>query len=119
MIVDLTVAAIPGYFASMGAEYVYLKRRAESEGPSAADYEVNDTIASLAMGVGSLVAPVGTARLLAPITPGRGRFAKVLIAGAAGAVAATTVADVAARRLEQPAETAIDDPANSSSPVAT
>lgn len=101
VIIDLTVAAIPGYFASMGVEYVYLKRRAEREGPSAADYERRDTIASLAMGVGSLVAPLAAARVLAPITPGKGRFAKALLAGAAGAVAVTTTADVVARRLDR------------------
>ncbi len=109
--VDPSIVAIPGYFATMGAEYVYLKRRSETEGPSAADYERNDTLASLAMGVGSLVAPVVAARLLAPFTPGRGRFGKALVAGAATAVAVTAGADALARRLEvDDAESPPDEP---------
>ncbi len=36
---DLTVIAIPGYFSSMGAEYLYLKRRAATEGAKPSDYE--------------------------------------------------------------------------------
>ena len=43
---DLTVVAIPGFFASMGYEAWWLDRRAKSEGPSAVDYERNDTLAS-------------------------------------------------------------------------
>jgi hypothetical protein len=54
---DLTVLAVPFYFASMGAEYLWLRRRAAQRGPTAGDYERRDTLASLAMGVGSLVAP--------------------------------------------------------------
>ncbi len=98
---DLTVTAVPGYFASMGAEYRYLKRRAELNGPSAADYERNDTIASLAMGVASLFAPLVLPKLLAPVTPGKGRYGKALVATAIGAVAVTTIADLVAR-LEPP-----------------
>ena len=45
------------------------------------------------MGVGSLVAPLVVPKLLKPFTPGRGRYGKALVAGALGAVAATTVAD--------------------------
>ena len=32
MATDLTVAAIPGYFGTMGAEYAWLRRRAETGG---------------------------------------------------------------------------------------
>jgi len=96
--VDLTVAATPGYFATMGAEHLYLKRRAERIGPSAADYERRDTIASLSMGIGSLLAPIVMPKLLRPITPGKGRFAKVLVGAAVAAVAVTTIADRVARR---------------------
>jgi sterol desaturase/sphingolipid hydroxylase (fatty acid hydroxylase superfamily) len=96
--VDLTVVATPGYFATMGAEYRYLKKRAERQGPSAADYERRDTIASLTMGVASLVAPLVMPKLLAPITPGKGKYGKALVATAAAAVAVTTIADVIARR---------------------
>jgi len=95
---DLTVLAVPFYFASMAAEYLWLRRRAARAGPSAGDYERRDTLASLAMGVGSLVAPLVGPRLLAPFTPGRGRYGKALVIGALGAAATTTVADAVARR---------------------
>jgi len=94
---DWTVLAIPGYFGSMGAEYVWLKRRAEREGPSPVDYERHDTVTSLTMGVASLLSPLVMPKLLGPITPGKGRFGKALVVGAVGAVAVTTVADVLAR----------------------
>ena len=55
---DLTVVAIPGFFATMGIEHRVLKQRAARQGPSAGDYERRDTLASLAMGVGSLVIPL-------------------------------------------------------------
>lgn len=90
---DLTVAAIPAFFGTMGLEYAYLKRKAERDGPSAGDYERFDTVTSLTMGVGSLLAPIAMGKLLAPITPGTGRYAKVLLGVAAGSVAVTTVAD--------------------------
>ena len=96
--VDPTVAAVPAYFATMGAERQFLKARARREGPSPADYERNDTIASLAMGVGSLLAPIVLPKLLAPITPGKGRHAKKLVGVAIAAAAVTTVADRVARR---------------------
>ena len=95
--IDLTVAAIPLYFGSMGVEYVYLKRQAETREPIPGDYTRNDTIASLAMGVGSLLAPFAWAKLLGPVTPGKGRYGKWLVAGAAGAVGVTTIADFLAR----------------------
>jgi sterol desaturase/sphingolipid hydroxylase (fatty acid hydroxylase superfamily) len=98
--VDLTVAAVPGYVATMRAEYLALRKRAELHGPTPADYERRDTIASLAMGVGSLLAPLVMPRLLKPITPGRGKYGKALIGVALGAIAATTIADVVARRNE-------------------
>jgi sterol desaturase/sphingolipid hydroxylase (fatty acid hydroxylase superfamily) len=95
---DLTVLAVPFYFASMAAEYFWLRRRAATKGPSAGDYERRDTLASLAMGVGSLLAPLVGPKLLAPFTPGRGRYGKALVVGALGAAAATTVADIVVRR---------------------
>ena len=70
------------------------------QGPTAADYERRDTIASLSMGVASLFAPLVVPKLLAPITPGKGRHGKKLLAVAAGAIALTTAADVIARRGE-------------------
>jgi len=97
---ELTVAAIPFYFGSMGAEYAWLRRHAAERGATPGDYELHDTIASLTMGVGSLVAPLVAQKLLGPVTPGRGRNAKALVAIAAGAVTVTAVADAIARRGE-------------------
>lgn len=101
---DLTVAATPGYFGTMGAEHAYLRRRAKAQGPSAADYERNDTIASLTMGVRSLVAPIVMPKLLKPFVPGKGKLGKALVATAIGAVAVTTLADLVARREERDAD---------------
>ncbi len=95
--IDLTVAAIPGFFATMGIEHRVLERRAARSGATAGNYERNDTLASLSMGVGSLVIPLAMAKLLEPVTPGRGRYAKALVGTAVGAAALTTVADAAAR----------------------
>jgi sterol desaturase/sphingolipid hydroxylase (fatty acid hydroxylase superfamily) len=95
---DSTVAAIPVYFGTMGAEALYLRRRAAEQGPTAADYEPRDTVTSLAMGVGSLFAPMVMGKVLAPIIPGKGKYGKALVATAATAIAATTVADLIARR---------------------
>ncbi|MEQ1786460.1 MAG: sterol desaturase family protein [Acidimicrobiales bacterium] len=93
MAADPTVVAIPFYFGSMEAERRYLRRRAELAGPSAADYTKDDTTASLAMGVGSLVLPLASHLLIRHVVPGKGRWANALLATAAGAVVATTVAD--------------------------
>lgn len=93
---ELTVAAIPVYFGSIGVEYAWLRRHAEERGETAGDYEWRDTVASLTMGVGSLVAPLIAEKLLAPVTPGRGRYAKALIALAAGGAAVATLADLIA-----------------------
>ena len=94
---DLTVVATPGYFGTMGAECLYLRRRAERYGPSPADYQRDDTRTSLAMGVGSLLGPLVVPKILGPITPGFGRFGRILVGGAIGAIAATTIADVVVR----------------------
>ncbi|MCC5952528.1 MAG: sterol desaturase family protein [Acidimicrobiia bacterium] len=81
----------------MGAEYAYLKRRAARHGPARTDYEPRDTVTSLAMGVGNLLAPIVMGKLLAPITPTVGRYGKVLVGAAAASVAVTTAADLVAR----------------------
>jgi sterol desaturase/sphingolipid hydroxylase (fatty acid hydroxylase superfamily) len=95
---DLTVVAIPFYFGGMAAEYLWLRHKAAERGPTAGEYERRDTIASLAMGLGSLVAPLVVPKLLRPFTPGRGRYGKAVLAAALGAVAVTTVADRVVRR---------------------
>src|ERR1700722_2249877 len=92
--VDLTVIAVPFYFASMAGEYFWLRRRAARNGPTAGDYEKRDTLASLAMGEASLVGP-----LVGPFTPGRGRYGKAVVVGALGAAATTTVADMVTRQM--------------------
>ncbi len=100
--VDLTVIAVPGYFAAMGVEYWRQRRRRDrGQAPTAGDYETRDTLASLAMGSLSLVAPFVVPRLLRPVTRGKGRFAKLLVGAAAGAAVVTTVADVVVRRAER------------------
>jgi len=112
---DLAVAAVPGYFATMGAEYLYLRRRVETQGPSPADYQRDDTVTSLAMGVGSLLAPIVAQKLLGPITPTVGRYGRYLVASAIGAVAVTTVADALVRL--DPAPTGASLPAGASPPA--
>ena len=99
--VDLTLVAIPGYFAAMGAERRWLQRRTEQRGPTTADYERRDTIASLTMGVASVFAPMVLSKVLRPFVPGKGRFGKALLGVAAAAVVATTIADAAVRRAER------------------
>ncbi len=90
--------ATPGYFASMGLEQWLLKRRAERIGPTAADYEKGDTLANLAMGTASLLVPMVTYPLAERIAPQKSKIGKGLIALAAGAAVATTVADRVVRR---------------------
>jgi sterol desaturase/sphingolipid hydroxylase (fatty acid hydroxylase superfamily) len=99
MKVDLTVLAIPAFVGAMGAEYAWQRRHPAPAGTvRAGDYALADTIASLTMGVGSLLAPFVSAKLLDPVTPGVGRFARALMGTAVAATAATTVADVVRRR---------------------
>jgi len=101
---DLTVIAVPFYFATMAAEYLWLRRGRARRGPTAGDFERRDTVASLAMGLGSLIAPLIVPKLLRPFTPGRGRYGKAVVLVAVGAVAVTTVADVVARRADTRSE---------------
>jgi sterol desaturase/sphingolipid hydroxylase (fatty acid hydroxylase superfamily) len=82
----------------MAAEYLWLRHRAARRGPTAGDYERRDTLASLSMGVGSLVAPLVASKVLAPVAPGRGRYRRTLVKVAVSAVAVTTVADYVVRR---------------------
>ena len=97
--VDLTVLAIPAYFAAMGAEYAWQRAHPVEAGTRAGDYQTADTLASLAMGVGSLVAPYVARKVLDPVTPGRGRYGRALLAAGATAALLTTVGDVVRRRV--------------------
>ena len=99
---DLTVLAIPGFFGSMGAEYLWLKKHRDERGPTPGDYEWRDTLVSLGMGQVSLLAPAVTDKLLARLAPGRGRWAKAALGVTVGAAAAVTVADVVRRRRRGP-----------------
>jgi sterol desaturase/sphingolipid hydroxylase (fatty acid hydroxylase superfamily) len=93
MAMDLTVTAVPFYFGSMAAERRYLATRTMLKGPSRSDYTKEDTAASLAMGVGSLLAPFAAAALVKRVLPGKGRFPNVLVRTAVVATVATTIAD--------------------------
>src|SRR5690606_5761209 len=83
----LEVFAIPAYFATMGAEYLHHRARAGRLGGLPGDYERRDTLTSLTMGTASLLVPLVAPKLLAPITPGKGRHGKKLVAGVAAAAA--------------------------------
>ncbi|MDX2355944.1 sterol desaturase family protein [Dietzia sp. PP-33] len=96
MKVDLTVLAIPGFVAAMVAEYTWQSRN-PAQGERAGDYEFADTMASLSMGVGSLVAPYVADTLLAPVTPRAGRYAKALMGVSLVAAAVATAGDVVRR----------------------
>ena len=99
MKVDLTVAAIPAFIGAMGAEYLWQRSHPVEPGTRAGDYQLADTVASLAMGVGSLVAPYVAKKVLDPVTPGVGRHARTLLAVGAATAVLTTVGDVVRRRL--------------------
>ncbi len=95
---DPTVVAVPLYFATMAAEAWYMRRRHDASAPAPGAYEGRDTRASLLMGTLSLVAPLVAPKVLGPLTPGRGRFGRLVVAGAGLAATATTLADRRARR---------------------
>ena len=115
--VDLTAVATPGYFASMGIENALLKKRAERIGPTAADYERGDTLANLTMGTASLFIPMATHALFDRIAPQRSKTGKGLVAVAATAAVATTVADRIIRNRAARRRSPSTDPANG--PVTT
>ena len=94
----LELFAVPVFFTTMGIEYVHHRSRARASGARPGDYERRDTLTSLTLGTTSLIVPLVAPKLLAPITPGKGRFAKVLIGTAIAAGVMTTAADVVARR---------------------
>jgi sterol desaturase/sphingolipid hydroxylase (fatty acid hydroxylase superfamily) len=96
-VIDLTLVAVPGFFATMELERRYLRRR-DGDEPSQVTYTRPDTRASLTMGVLSVFVPLLTVPLARRLAPQRTRAGKVLVAVGIGAVAATTVADAWAER---------------------
>ncbi len=95
---DLTIAAIPFFFGSMGLEAAAQRRRlARGEPPRAGDYERDDTITSLSMGVLSLAIPAVTTPLFRKFDVFGGRYRKVVLSTAAGAAAIAVAADAVAR----------------------
>lgn len=98
---DLTVLAIPAYFASMAAEYAWQRRHPVEPGTRAGDYQLADTLASLSMGLGSLAAPWVSKKLLDPVTPGVGRYGRAALAVVAATSVATTVADLVVRHQRE------------------
>jgi sterol desaturase/sphingolipid hydroxylase (fatty acid hydroxylase superfamily) len=96
----LEVLAIPAYFATMGAEYVHHRSRVQRGVTLPGDYERRDTLTSLTMGTASLAIPLVAPKLLAPFTPGKGRYGKAVVAGALAVVAATTAADAVVRNAD-------------------
>ena len=97
--VDLTVVAIPMYFGGMAAEAKALKSRAARDGATAADYEWRDTLASLAMGTGSLYAPM-LVPVVATLRPKAGKYGRAAVATIVASAVTTQVADTVARRTK-------------------
>jgi sterol desaturase/sphingolipid hydroxylase (fatty acid hydroxylase superfamily) len=114
---DPTVLAIPFYFGTMGLEYLWLRGRPEETG-QLLGYERRDTVTSLAMGVGSLMAPLVFPRLLRGVVPGKGRYGWYLVGLAAGAAAVTTLADQVAKVAARGDDAARDEDAAPGSPAA-
>lgn len=99
MKLDVTVLAIPAFIGAMGAEYAWQRAHPVAAGTRAGDYQLADTLASLSMGAGSLAAPYVAKRLLDPVTPGVGRYGRLLLGLGAATAVLTTVGDVVVRRL--------------------
>jgi sterol desaturase/sphingolipid hydroxylase (fatty acid hydroxylase superfamily) len=95
--VDLTVAAIPFYFGTMGAEAAWWRKRRAEGIESPGDYERNDTIASLSMGVGSLLVPLLSRPLMRNFDIARGKWARAALGVAGGAALLAAAADAVAR----------------------
>ncbi len=95
--VDLTLAAIPFYFSTMGAEAWWQERNRGDGPPTPGGYERSDTIASLAMGVGSLVVPAATRPLMRNFDIRTGRWTKAALGLACAAGAVTVLADAVTR----------------------
>lgn len=96
------MAAIPYYFGTMYAEQRQLKKTRDARGGiGPADYTKPDTIASLSMGIGSLLAPFAAKHIIKAVAPGKSKFGKYLVGAAVAAGVATTAADVIVRRARR------------------
>ncbi len=97
---ELTAVAGPAYFASMGLEAWWLRKRAAKEGgPRPTDYEWHDTVASLTMGTASLILPLVAHRRMRSLEAIGNRRGRRLLAGAAALGAAAAVGDLVARSM--------------------
>lgn len=94
---DLTVAAIPFFFASMGAEARWHKNRRIPGDRTPGDYERKDTITSLAMGTGSIFVPMATRPLMRKFDLASGRWTKTALGVTALAATTVVAADAIAR----------------------
>jgi sterol desaturase/sphingolipid hydroxylase (fatty acid hydroxylase superfamily) len=100
-VVDLTVAAVPFFYGTMAAEAYALERQRRAGRPDGpGDYTWPDTLASLSMGVASLVVPTLTRKVFRKFEVGRGRLAPAVLGVAGAAAVATVVADAVARAGE-------------------
>ncbi len=99
---DATVAAIPYYLGTMYAEQRQLKKTQDVRGGvGPADYTRPDTVASISMGLGSLLVPFAAKRLVKAVAPGKSKYGRWLVGAAITATALTTAADAAVRRARR------------------
>ena len=94
---DLSVAAVPFYFASMAAEAWHHSRREQRSGPTAGDYTLKDTVASLTLGSASLIAPLVVPPLVQRLDLTNRRRRRAVLVAAGAAAMATIAADVVGR----------------------
>lgn len=119
--VDLTQVAIPGFLASMGLEAWLLKKRAEKNGPSAVDYTLKDSAASISMGLGSFIAPFVGKQIARKFNLASKKTALPTLALIGASAAATLVADAYVRAVEDELEEQNSDnaPASELAPKTT
>ncbi len=101
--VDLTVVAIPGFFATMGLEAAWHRKRKAAGIDSPGAYERDDTLTSLAMGVGSLVVPLVSRPLMKRFDLPKGQLVRPALALGAAAAVTVVATDAIARSRETPA----------------
>lgn len=96
---DLTVLAIPAFVGAMTLEYAWQRKHPVEPGEQRpGDYELNDTLASLTMGLGSLAVPLVTRPIVRRLTPGRGKAGTALLVAGVAAGVVTTLHDVLRQR---------------------